>query len=370
MVKNKFFTGVSILMGTCIGAGILGMPYLVSKAGFFPSMVLIFFLTILMTLINLYIGEITLRTKEKHQLSGYAEKYLGRKGKFFMEFATIFGIFSAIVAYLFAVGESISFLIYGNTKNFILFGILFGVLMSALIWKGIHGLKKIEKINISIIILAIVSMIFIFANKINFANLSHISSENFFIPFGIILFSLLCSSAIPEMNFAFGKDKKLMKKSIIIGMISIALIYFLFNLIVIGLNGINTPEIATLSLGTIFVLFGILTLFGAYVALGNALEQTFISDNKFSKAKSWFLSSIIPIILFFIVGYFNILSFTKMLAIGGVISGGMTGILILFILKNAKKNGNRKPEYSIPINWFLIILISLIFIGAILFELF
>jgi heme/copper-type cytochrome/quinol oxidase subunit 2 len=64
------------------------------------------------------------------------------------------------------------------------------------------------------------------------------------------------------------------------------------------------------------------------------------------------------------------MSFTKMLAIGGVISGGLTGILVLFVLKNAKKNGDRKSEYSIPLNWFLIILISLIFIGAILFELF
>lgn len=369
-MKNKLFTGVSILMGTCIGAGILGMPYLVSKAGFFPSMILIFFLTILMTLINLYIGEITLRTKEKHQLSGYAEKYLGRKGKLIMEFATIFGIFSAIIAYLFGIGESISFLIYGNTTNFVLFGVLFGVLMSGLIWKGIHGLKKIEKINISIIILAIVSMIFIFANKINLSKIYYSDYSNFFTPFGVILFSLLCFSAIPELNFVFGKDKKMMKKTIIFGMISIALIYFLFDFIVIGINGINTPEIATLSLGTIFVLFGILTMFGAYVALGNALEQTFISDNKFSKLKSWFLSSVVPIILFFIVSYFNVLSFTKMLAIGGVVSGGLTGILILLVLKRAKKKGNRNPEYSIPLNWFFIILLSLIFIVATFFELF
>lgn len=369
-MKNKLFTGVSILMGTCIGAGILGMPHLVSKAGFFPSMILIFLLTILMTLINLYIGEITLRTKEKHQLSGYAEKYLGRRGKFFMEFAAIFGIFSAIIAYLFGVGESISFLIYGNTTNFILFGILFGVAMSGLIWRGIHGLKKIEKINISLVLLAIVSMIFIFADKINLSNIHYTDYSNFFTPFGVILFSLLCFSAIPELNFAFGKDKKLMKKTIILGMISIALVYFLFNFIVIGINGTNTPEIATLSLGIIFVLFGILTMFGAYVALGNALEQTFISDNKFSKVKSWFLSSIVPIILFFIVSYFNVLSFTKMLAIGGVISGGLTGILILLVLKKAKKKGNRKPEYSIPLNWFFIILLSLIFIISMFFELF
>jgi len=369
-MKNKFFTGISILIGTCIGAGILAIPHLASQSGFFPTLFLIFILTALMILINLYIGEITLRTNEKHQLSGYAEKYLGRNGKILMEFAAIFGIFSAVIAYLYGFGESISFLIYGNTGSFILFGCLFGILMSALIWRGIHGLKKIEKINVSLIIFALALLFIIFLKKIDFSNLSYIYSKNFFVPFGVILFSLLCFSAIPEINFAIGKDKKSMKKIIIVGMLAVAMVYSLFTFVVIGLNGLNTPEIATLSLGIIFVIFGILTMFGAYVALGNALEQTFISDNKFSKVKSWFLSSIIPIILFVLISYFNIFSFSKILSIGGVISGGLTGILVLLTLKKAKKEGNRKPEYSILLNWFLIILLSLIFIGAILFELF
>ena len=58
-----------------------------------------------------------------------------------------------------------------------------------------------------------------------------------------------------------------------------------------------------------------------------------------------------------------------MLGIGGVISGGLTGILILLINNQAKKYSERKPEYWIPINWAIIILVSLVFIAGVVIEL-
>jgi len=60
-----------------------------------------------------------------------------------MEFATIFGIYAAIVAYMLGIGESISFLIFGDSSYTTLFGVLFGVGMSGLLWKGFKGFEKI-----------------------------------------------------------------------------------------------------------------------------------------------------------------------------------------------------------------------------------
>jgi len=66
--------------------------------------------------------------------------------------------------------------------------------------------------------------------------------------------------------------------------------------------------------------------------------------------------------------FFDYFSFTRILSIGGVVSGGLIGVLVLFMVKKAKKKGNRKPEYSIPVNWWIIGLLSLIFILGILSE--
>ena len=51
--------------------------------------------------------------------------------------------------------------------------------------------------------------------------------------------------------------------------------------------------------------------------------------------------------------FLDFLDFVSILGIGGVISGGLTGILILLISKNAKTKGNRKPEYTMGSNYLM-----------------
>jgi hypothetical protein len=58
----------------------------------------------------------------------------------------------------------------------------------------------------------------------------------------------------------------------------------------------------------------------------------------------------------------NKTNFTSVLGIGGVISGGLTAILILVMIPKAKIHGDVKPAYSIPYNKFLAGILILIFI--------
>ena len=80
MVK-KAILAASTLIGTIIGAGIFGIPYVVVKSGFPIGLTHILIIAILTIITMLYLGEIALRTKENCHLAGYAEKYLGKKGK-------------------------------------------------------------------------------------------------------------------------------------------------------------------------------------------------------------------------------------------------------------------------------------------------
>ncbi|MEK6881210.1 MAG: hypothetical protein AABY22_16435, partial [Nanoarchaeota archaeon] len=61
-------------------------------------------------------------------------------------------------------------------------------------------------------------------------------------------------------------------------------------------------------------------------------------------------------------------SFTRILSIGGSISGGLTILLILAMIKKAKKLGNRKPEYSLPVSMLVLTLIGIIFTAGIVYE--
>ena len=368
--KKKFWIATSILIGTCIGAGVLGIPYVAAQAGFFVALAYILLIGAIILVVNLYMGEISLRTKGEHQLIGYTKRYLGKKGKIFMEFATVFGIYAAIVAYMLGIGESISFLIFGNSSYTTLFGILFGVGMSGLLWRGMKALKKYEKIGVSIVLGLLVLIVILFSNKIEVANLIYFNVGNIILPFGVILFALMSFHAIPEVKIVLYKKEKLMKKVLIFGTLISVIFYSLFTLVVVGFKGIATPEIATLALGTVFVFLGIFTMFTSWFALGNALEENFMFDERMRKKKAWVLTSFMPILIFLIIRFFEFFSFTHILSIGGVFSGGLVAILILLMIKKAKKKGSRKPEYSMPVNWFIIWFLILIFVLGVVREIF
>src|SRR3989344_461354 len=363
--KNKtFLAGISILIGTAIGAGVLGIPYVVAKSGFLIGAIHILLIGVMILLTNLYLGEIVLRTKGKHQLGGYAKKYLGKTGSFFMSFAIFFSVYSAILAYLIGISESFSFLFFSNFN----YSILFGIFMSYLLWRGLKALKIFEKFGVSAIFLLFILIIIFFSKKISFANLTAINTNFLFLPFGVVLFALLSFFALPEINFVLKKDKILMKKILVFGTLITILFYVLFAFVVVGFNGVETPEIATVALGPIFIMLGIFTMFTSYLALGNALRDHLIYDFKFKRISSWILSSLIPIFLFLLVKISKYFTFTKILSIGGAVSVGIIAILIFLMSKKAKEKKERKPEYSIYINWFIIILLSLIFAAGIVRE--
>ena len=110
----KLFAAVATMTGGIVGAGFLGIPYVVAKSGFLIGFLEIIFLGIVLLVAKLCLGEILLRTEKTHQLPGLAKLYLGRWGYRLMFFSMLFGIYSALVAYLIGEGESLSYIFTGT----------------------------------------------------------------------------------------------------------------------------------------------------------------------------------------------------------------------------------------------------------------
>jgi tyrosine-specific transport protein len=355
-------------MGTIVGAGILGIPYVVSKSGFPIGVFHIVLIGILMAVTMLYLGEIVQRTKKNHQLPGYAEKYLGKKGKIWMFIALAFGIYSAILAYLIAEGRSLSLLIFHTPVYELQMGIAFWVVLSAITYFGIKALEEGEMVGVVLVFVTIVAISVFFANKIDWNNLSYIFPSNLFVPFGVILFAFLGFAAIPEIERILGRDRKPMRKIIITSYTLVALIYIAFAAIVIGFAGDKIPEVATIALGTPFIALGMLTMFTAYLSLNVAMIDTFRFDFGKTRNKAWLYTITIPLVAFVILSLVGKAGFTSILGIGGVLSGGLTAILILAMVKNAKSRGNAKPSYSMPYSKLLFYIFAAIFILGALLE--
>jgi tyrosine-specific transport protein len=373
MISKCVLRAIATLVGCTIGAGILGIPYVIAKSGFIISLIDIIIIGLAILLVNLYIGEISLRTNNNHQLCGYAQKYLGKKGKKIMMLTMVFAYFGALLAY--TVGSGVVLNSIFSFLNPFYFSLIYLAVMSLIIY---YGLKAIEdsEIVLGMIMLAIIAVIIGFALKSSFfdiGNLSYINLAKSILPYGVILFAFLGAPAVPEMKEILYKERKNLKKSIIFGTLISLVIYLAFAFSIVGISGTKTTEVATVGLGEILglkmILFGnLFALFAmstSFLVLGLALKEMFNYDYKINKRLSWLITCLIPLVLF-ISGVNN---FIAIIGVVGAVAGGIQSIMIIFMHHNAKKKGDRKPEYSlnnfIPLN---IILISLFVLGMI-FEL-
>ncbi len=363
MIKNRhFYAAIATLVGTVIGAGVLGIPYAISKAGFMTGLVNLVVLGIAVVLLYLFLGEVVLRTRGNHQLAGYAEIYLGKTGKRLMVFAMIFGIYGALLAYLIGEGESLA-AIFGST-DFLFFSLVFYAIASIVIYKGLNAIENSELV-MSTLVVIIIALISAYAlPKISMPNLTVFSMKSIFMPYGVILFALAGSIAIPEMKEELTHNKELLKKAIIIGALIPIFMYLFFTFVIVGSMGLETTQIATIGLAALlgqkmFILgnlFAVLAMATSFLTLGLALKEMYHYDYHINKKLSWVLTIIPPLILFFLLEK----SFVGIIGLTGGIGMGLEGILVVLMYRKAKKIGARKPEYRMlkcaPLEYALIII--------------
>ena len=362
---KSILPALGLITGTAIGAGFLGIPSVISKSGFLIGFIELIILALFVLFLKLCLGEVILRTRGNHQLTGYAEKYLGKTGKAIMFFALIFGILSAMVAYLIAEGETLSYLIIGNTSYALYFSLGFWLLIACLSYIGLKALKKYDKIGLFIVLFLVLIIFIIFFKTIKIENLTYLNNSNIFLPIGVILFSFLAFSAVPEAFRTLKGNERALKKTITLGIFIPFIVYVLFSLIVVGNFGLNIPEISVLVLGRFSSLLAVITLFTAFFTSAIVISVMFRFDFKTGRFYGWILACFVPLILFLVIYFFKLVSFVQLLSIAGIVSGGLTGICILFMNVRAKKLGKRKPEYTIKLTMKKAIIISALFLAAV-----
>ncbi len=237
IISKSSFGAIATLIGCIIGAGILGIPYVVAKAGFIIGIIDLILIGIVMAIMHLYLGEVVLRTKGNHQLVGYAEKYLGKAGKNLMWFAMVFVIYGALVAYTIKEGHFLNALF--NTYfggNPFTYSLIFFGLMAFLVYFELNVLEKSEILMVSIL-LGVIFLICLFAlPNINTNNLTSFNPDSFFLPYGVILFAFLGVVSIPEMKEELKENKTYLKKAIIIGCLIPLVTYIIFAAVVVGVT--------------------------------------------------------------------------------------------------------------------------------------
>ncbi|MFH0936079.1 MAG: aromatic amino acid transport family protein [Candidatus Woesearchaeota archaeon] len=369
MGDYKFYEAIATLVGGIIGAGILGIPYVIAKAGFWTGIFDIVFIGIILLILHLYVGEISLRTNGRHELTGYASKYLGKYGKLIMTLAMILGIYGALSAY--TIGEGLALqAIFGGSA--LLYSIIFFGLISILVYMDLRAVEKSEIFFDFFIILLILSICVISFFNIKSINFTAFDVSKLLVPYGVILFAFIGTTAIPEIKEILIKDRKKLKKAIVIGTCIPLAIYLLFAIAVVGVTGITTTEIGTLGLGEVIGqymiilsnFFAVFAMGSSFLVLSLGLKWVFQYDYKISKGYSFWMVCLIP----FLIGISGMADFIKIISFTGAITFGIEGTLIVIMFHRAKKMGDRKPEYNIKGHLILSLLLISMFLFGIVYQ--
>lgn len=399
-----FLKALSVFLGTVIGVGIFGLPFVAFKAGFF--VIILFFLLMILVAVSIHFlyAEIVLGTKKIHRLPGYVEEYLGEKWKKITFLVVALGLMGALLAYLIVGGEFLNFLFapYFGGSPF-LYTLLFFALGSYLVFRG---MKSISGVELSLLIVILIILVVFFIKALPSINIAHFKTLDFkflTLPYGVVLFSLWGSALVPEIKEMFAasganphtkrgqgakgaknnevsprygvRAKEIrtnLRKVILWGIIFAAVIYLFFIFIVLGASGPATSKEAISGLGGVLgnnviklgFIFGIIACFTSFIALALTLKKVFWYDFGLPKNLAWFLTCFLPLALFL----FGVREFIGVIGFTGAIALGIEGIIIIFLYREFLKKKSPTFQRRRGMNPAFYLLVG-IFILGIIFEL-
>lgn len=354
---------VFLITGSTIGAGMLGLPYVISRVGLKIGIVYLVALSIVVLMLNLMLGETIARTKANLQIPGLGNKYLGKFSKWLLSITFILSMLGALLAYVVGEGQVLAAMFGGSP---FMYSLLFWLLGNVVVAFGLKGVKMFEKALSSLVILLIILISTYLFGKADVVNFNYVNFGQVFLPYGVILFALRATPAIAEAEAILPGEPKKFKRAIIIGTLIPALVYILFAVAVVGASGLNTTEVATIGLGKQFGsvvllvgnIFAALAMGTAFVGLGNALKDTLSWDYKLNKKLAFGLSALIPLTIFILGAN----SFVGILNVVGGLLVGLEAIFMVLVYWQARKRGDLSPTaFKIHHIWLFMLPVMLVF---------
>lgn len=370
---REYLLAVATLVGTAIGAGIFGLPYVTARAGFVPVMAMILVLGIFTLYSNLMYGEIVLRTKQECGFVGYAEKYLGAPGRRTAALMSFFSLYASSLVYIILGGiflESFFGPLLGGDEFFYATITFLFVLVAG--FMNLRFFTLVESWMTALLLVVMFGVVFKCLPQVELANFVTYDSRHLFLPFGAILFSLSANIAVPDMINIMRKDSRRLKDAIGWGTVAYTLCYVLFIVAVLGTTGADTTEESFLGLsraigdGVVSVgfIFGFLTIITSYLVTNLAIKNILRYDYKLSQARACLLAAGVPYLIYLA----GLRDFIEVISIAGSLAGGFFSIMIIIIFYRARTRGDRRPVYALQVTEEFSALMIFVFLLGIIYQ--
>lgn len=235
MITNRFLGAILLITGTCVGAGMLGLPVMTSQLGFGLSLFVIAALWGVMCFTGLLVLEVNLWFSGDLSYISMVHKTLGRWGRVIAWASFLLLLYALMVAYLMAgnalVSGAVSWLFGVDVptwEGIVPWVIVFGLLIVV----GAHAVDVINKffmlglcVVFSMMAAAIMPHI-----HVNIESVSH--PEYILMALPVVMASFGYHIIIPTVCSYVQRDARVLRKVIVIGSLLPLLIYLMWQWLV------------------------------------------------------------------------------------------------------------------------------------------
>ena len=370
---NNYFHSIAILVGTIIGVGLFTIPYVIDKAGILTLFIYLPLLGIVeYYLLKLY-AEVALSTKKMHRIPGYVSRYFGEKYRFLALFVVMLSNYGSILAYIIIGGifsHQLLFPFFGGS-NFVYATILFAIESFIVLF----GLKLIAKVEVFMTIALVVVIGLIIGRGwgyIDLANFSSVDFKNIFLPYGPIFFAVGGMNAVPEICRLLSGRKDKIASVLAWGTGISVFITLVFVTMIVGVTGSHTTPDTLTGLASVFgngvvvfsLIFGILSIITSTLIATQSMREVYWWDFKMNKNWAWVFACGVPYIVYAV----GIQDLTKVVSLTGAFTGGVLGIILIWLVIVVQKKAEQNSIVKTNINSAIAFIFSLLFVLGLVYE--
>lgn len=331
MITSKQVSGIFIVSGTIIGAGMLALPISSYSIGFFPSSIIMFFMFFLAILSSLNIAKINLHFGQSLSIPMAARKVLGKYAEILTVSAKLLLLYSLLSAY---ISGSVSIL---HTELLEFYQIQFHKHYLTVIITGLLGLlivssfKTVDyfnRIGCFIMLVLFLLMAFLLFNKVEIKNLTSTTTSisTYSISVVILLFftSFGFQLSIHAISNYIGIEYKEIRRIFLIGTSIPLCLYIIWQIISLGSiprlgpqsfsdiesagGDIGTfvqilgSKISFVKFSSVVRLFTLLAIITSFIGVALGLLNYFMElldyqDSLYNRFKSGILTFSVPLII-------------------------------------------------------------------------
>lgn len=239
----KLVGSILLIVGTCVGAGMLALPLATAPLGFLGSVVLLIGCWLVMTAAAFLLLEVNLWLPLNNNIISMARETIGPVGQFVAWLAYLALLYSLLCAYiaggsdLFHYLISLSGLTLPSTFSAIIFTLLFGFIVFL-------GIQHVDYVNRGLMfikfaayfILIALLLPLIAATHLNTIDLTQITSST---AITVTITSFGFSVIIPSLRIYLNGDVKKLKLALLIGSLIPLICYILWDMAIMGMLPLN-----------------------------------------------------------------------------------------------------------------------------------